>query len=379
MSDPIKFSRVIQGELPFTLNLPSGSYGVNVDGCTYHLEILQGRVTIAIDAKSWIIGTPEELQARFGDRWDSIHKHELRTVVRHDDAFSLTREELPTPDNEQLRDAAIRKMLENNPGYVSGPDGLQADAQRALAELNAEDHASFVTDTTIRLASRRGFPPKDVEVFCQAVNLLIRLYMANFNDFFVQEITESHFSGTAFHGIHVSTYCNDQSLETARHVGGRFPHMIRRPWLEHPQAEVDRFTASLETTPDPDPVVLLNVRARSLLMRGGYRSALLEASAAFDLCLVRKIRSGYAAKGKSDAEIDTILDANRHLDDKAKKVLKDAVGKSGAELEPQLWQRFITHRQQRGRVAHTFVEPKLSEATEAVEDMIRLAALIEAI
>ncbi len=379
MSDPIKFSRVIQGELPFTLNLPNGSYRVNVDGSTYQLEILQGRVRIDVDAKSWIIGTPDELRARFGDRWDSVLKHELRTLVRRDDAFSLSPEELPTPDNDQLRDAAIRKILENNPGYVPSPEGLQADAQRALAELTAEDHASFLADASIRLASRRVFPPKDVEVFCRAVNVLVRLYMATFNDFFVQEITESLFSGTGFHGIHVSTYCNAQSLDTVRHVGGRFPYMTRSPWREHPQAEVDRFMACLETTPDPDPVVLLGVRARSFLMRGGYRSALIEASAAFDLCLVRKIRSGYAAKGKTDAEIDTILDANRYLDDKAKKVLKDAVGKSAAELEPQLWQRFITHRQQRGRVAHASVEPNVSEATQAVEDMIRLAELIEAI
>jgi len=118
VSDSIKFSRVIQGELPFTLNLPSGSYRVKLDDYTYHLELIQGWLKITVDAKTWMIGTSDDLQARIGDRWDSIYKHELRTMVRRIDAFVLTREELPTPDNDQLRDAAIRRVLENNPGYV---------------------------------------------------------------------------------------------------------------------------------------------------------------------------------------------------------------------------------------------------------------------
>ena len=79
------------------------------------------------------------------------------------------------------------------------------------------------------------------------------------------------------------------------------------------------------------------------------------------------------------AEINIILVTSRRLDDRAKKVLKDVVGKTAADLEPQLWDRFISHRQQRGGVAHAFFETTLSEATEAVEDMIRLGGLIEAI
>jgi hypothetical protein len=155
--------------------------------------------------------------------------------------------------------------------------------------------------------------------------------------------------------------------------------MVRRPWLEHPQSDVDRFIASLKTTPDPDPVLLLGARARSFLMRGGYRSAILEANAAFDLCLVRKIRNGYKKQGKTDDEIDAVLETNQHLDEKAKKILKEAAGKSAAEIEPPLWERFFKQRKQRGRVAHASVEPDASEASAAVEDTLRLAALIEAI
>jgi hypothetical protein len=220
-----------------------------------------------------------------------------------------------------------------------------------------------------------------VEDFCRAVNVLVRLYMATFNDFFVQEVTERLFSGAAFHGVYVVTFCNGQRFDTSRHAGGRFPFILRRPWLQHPHAGVERFRARLESDPEPDPVTLLGVRARSLVMRGGYRSAMIEASAALDLCLKRTTRSGFMAQGKSDTEIDALLNLkeNRHLDQRAKKVLKDAVSTSAAELDPSLWERVVAHRGRRGSVAHTAMEPMEAEATEAVEDLLRLVQLIDGI
>ncbi|SIO55749.1 hypothetical protein SAMN05444166_5136 [Singulisphaera sp. GP187] len=203
--------------------------------------------------------------------------------------------------------------------------------------------------------------------------------MATFNDFFVQEITENFFSSTAFHGILVEKYFNGQLLDNIRHVGGRFPYMVRRPWLEHPEQAVTAFRTQLENTPNPDPVKLLNVRARSLLQRGGFRSAMIEASAAFDLCLVRKIRGGYSSQGKTDPEIDDILSKNPRYDDRAKKILKEATGSSAADLDPAVWQRFVAHRTRRGKVAHAATEPSESEATGAVEDMIRVTELVDAL
>jgi hypothetical protein len=60
------------------------------------------------------------------------------------------------------------------------------------------------------------------------------------------------------------------------------PFIQRRPWKEHPEQDVSNIRARLETALSPDPVVLLNVRAKSLPLRGDYRSAVLEASTAFD-------------------------------------------------------------------------------------------------
>jgi hypothetical protein len=56
-----------------------------------------------------------------------------------------------------------------------------------------------------------------------------------------------------------------------------------------------------------------------MLLRGAHRSAIVEASAAFDLCLVRKIHAGLLSKGKTDLEIDRLLEENPKYEERAKK------------------------------------------------------------
>lgn len=381
MSATVRFTRNTQGELPFTLNLPDGPYPVVLEESPFPLLIRQGWLAVAVNSTSMIAGSESSLKSDLGDRWDTVYKHELRTVVQHKQVVDLPREELPTPNDEQLFVAMQQHLMRNSPGDVGGPEALQEAARQTIDKLTPEVRSQFIGDTSVRLAADKLFPARDVDRFCRAVNTLVRQYMVRFNDFFVQEVSESLFSNTAFRGILVATYFGNQELDHCRHVGGRVPFIIRRPWLEYPADEVERFRLSLTSNPEPDPVGLLSIRARSFLMRGGFRSALIEASAAFDLCLVRKIRDGYLAKGKTDAEIDAILNEmnNRRLDARAKKVLKDATGKSAAELDPPLWERFVNHRNRRGGVAHSSTEPTESDATNGVEDMLKLTQLISGI
>jgi hypothetical protein len=253
------------------------------------------------------IGTPNELRSDFGDRWNTSYKHDLRTIVRHRDEATILRANLPVPTGGQLFDAAQSYLLRATPGIVpGGPEQLQLQARHWLDHLDEAGRQAFTTDTSVRLAAAAAFPHRDVAYFCGAVNVLIRLYMARFNDRFVQEVTESMFSGTAMRGIHYAVFFNGQQVDSGRHAGGFFPFISRQVWWTHSDQDVAAFRTQLETSPAPDPVALLNVRARSMLLRGAYRSAILEASAAFDLCLVRKIRSGLLAKGKTDPEIQQI-------------------------------------------------------------------------
>ena len=209
------------------------------------------------------------------------------------------------------------------------------------------------------------------------VNTLLRLYMAKFQDRFVQEVTEGIFSGTAMRGIRHSVFCNGEKVGSVTHAGGFWPFIIRRQLWKHPEQDVNDFRAQLETAPTPDPVALLHVRAKSMLLRGAYRSAVLEASAAFDLCLVRKIRAGFASQGKTDLEIQALLDTKERYEDRAKQLLKQAVGKSAPEVDNIRWELFKKDRKNRGSITHSANEPEAKFATEAVENMIALTEAID--
>jgi hypothetical protein len=68
LADPLYFCRIIQGELPFSLNLPEGTYPVDVDRTKYELHLLQNRLAVPIDALSMRMGKPADLKAELGDR-----------------------------------------------------------------------------------------------------------------------------------------------------------------------------------------------------------------------------------------------------------------------------------------------------------------------
>jgi hypothetical protein len=379
MEETVTLARVVQGELPFTLNLPDGTYHVLLDGRQYPIDILQNRLAVAVSADSMQVGTEESLREQFADRWPSLYKHDLRTIVRHAEQIHLTRTSLPIPTNQQMFEAAQEYLVRRQiPSIVQGvpQPAIDARAREWLDALTPDDMETFIEHTRIRLAVAAAFPHRQVDDICSAINVLIRLYMVTFRDRFVQEINQSMFSGTAFRGLQSSVFCNGQHLDQKRYAGGLFPFILRRPWQEHPEQEVSNFRSRLETAMSPDPVVLLNVRAQSLLLRGAHRSAVIEASAAFDLCLTRKIRAAFLAKGKSDSEIGQILEHQR-LDTSAKKILKEATGTSVPELNNTLWEKFLKDRARRGSVAHSEAEPTAAEAYTAVEDMMKLAELVD--
>lgn len=378
MDETITLARVIEGELPFTLNLPEGTYPVQVDGTTYPIELQQNRIAAAIGREGMLVGRPEDVRARLGERWESSYVHELRTIVRNHRAVEIRRADLPAPTPHQLFEAAQTHLLRaRHDAFPGGPSELPPAARSWLDNLSAEDSATFTADTGVRLAADSAFPRTEAEQFCGVLNVLIRVYMARFNDRFVQEVTENMFSATAMRGLRVSRYCNGHEFESVRHAGGYVPFMIARPWWTHGEPEVAAFRSQLETSPTPDPVALLHVRARSMLLRGANRSAMLEASAAFDLCLVRKIRAGLLARGMTDPDIEKLLDDNQRYEDRAKGLLKQATGKSAPEIDNTRWDRFRQDRRNRGTIAHSATEPDTATATAAVENMIGLTEQID--
>ena len=365
-------------ELPFMLNLPNGTYECMVNGANFELEVLQEHVALHFSERNFAIEPPERLKALFGKRFETLHKQQLRTLLRHRTKSVVQEHELPTPTDQQLEDEMMASIIGESPmRFANDTDGLKGEAIRRVAALTASDREAF-----LRLVSRKLHTKKmpDFLAFLTGVNSLVRLYMQRFGDFFVEEVAVQQLaSQSPLQGIYVQITCDGELIH---HYGivGRIPPIMRQPWLNHPVDQIDRFKADLARGAEPDPVSLLGVRARAFLQRGAFRSGIIEASAAMDLALTRKIREGLHKLGKPDNEIDAMLrqPRNQRFDERAKRILKEATGVSAPQFDNVLWERVSAHRAtHRQGVAHADREPDPKEAEQVVEDFLSLAERIK--
>jgi hypothetical protein len=372
------FTCSILCELPFMLNLPNGFYTVLVDGGPYDLEVLQEQIAAHFGPRNFAVGAPATLRQQFRERFDSAHKQPLRTIVRH--TFIVTTDESSLPvvtDNDVLDDLQSAIIGENPLRFAGDKPGLEREARQRRDSLAADERARQTLLTAKRRFSRTL---ADTDKYLVGVNSLIRLYMQRFNDFFVEEIAAHHLaSREAIQGIYVMITSADELI---LHYGDieRLPPIMRRPWLNHPQNRIDEFKHDLRSGLAPDSISLLGVRARSFFQRGAYRSSIIEASAALDLSVSRKLWEGFKYQGKVDADIDVMLRSNVRFEDRAKSMLRDATGTTAALIDNTLWSRVVGHRSKfRHGIAHADAEPPKGEAEQVVNDFILLASLIRKI
>jgi hypothetical protein len=367
-------------ELPFMLNLPSGEYKCVADGADFDLEVLQEHVALHWPDGSFAIEQPRNLKTAFGAHFDTQHKQQLRTLLRHRTKHTVEENELTNPTEEQLRDEMMSSIIKEAPmAFAANTAGLRSEASRRVGALSDAEHCVFR-----RFVSRKLHVKKtpDFAIFLAGVNSLVRLYMERFNDFFVEEVAVHQLASQApLQGIYVAITCDGELIHDYGIVG-LVPPIMRRPWLDHPAEQVENFRRDLANGVAPEAVALLGIRARAFLVRDAFRSAIIEASAAVDLALARKIREGFRKLGKSDEEIDSMLRQrqNQWFGERAKRIMKESTGVSVAHLDNSLWQRVSAHRTtQRQGVAHADQEPSHEEAREAVEDFCAWAARIAAV
>jgi hypothetical protein len=261
--------------------------------------------------------------------------------------------------------------------FAGKTDDLKNEATRRLSEMSVESKSSFHRDVSVRAYARSL---ANAEVFIVHLNKLIRLYMARFNDFFVEEVTLHQLaSNTPLQGVFTSVVCDGTPVDSYGHVG-KVPPIMFRPWQNHSEPTLLEFRTLLESGQQPDAIDLMGVRSRNCLEKGAYRSAIVEASAAMDLSLSSKIREGLRAKGTSDTDIDGILRKNQRFEDRAKQILENATGHTVPAMDNTLWSDVSKHRTViRQGVTHSSAEPEKSEAETVVGDFLKLVELIRAI
>lgn len=372
------FICTMQCQLPFMLNLPTGSYTVVVDGSPFTLEVLQEQFAVHFDDKQFAIGPRDWLRSQFGDKLNSARSEALRTVVRHTSTLKVEAADLPNVSDEDVCEDMQAVIIGEAPTKHSGDkEGLRAEAQGRLDAMRPDQLQAFRLTCAQRRASSKMPAP---DRFLTALNKLIRLYMQRFNDFFVEEVTYHQLaSESPLMGVFVHITCDGDLVHNYGHVG-KIPPIMRRPWQVHPEDQVRQFTTDLAAGAEPDPGALLAVRAMAFLERGATRSAIIEASAALDLGLTKKLVEGFKKKGMTDPQVEDKLKEEIRFRERGKKVLKEATGQSAADLDQVLWMKVVQFRDKyRDMIAHSDVEPTVQEATEAVQAFLGLVQRIQGI
>lgn len=365
-------------ELPFMLNLPSGTYQCMADGKPMEFEVLQEYVAIHLAERQCALGTEETLRSTFGNQLAEHHIQSLRTVLLHRSRYEVEQSELIEPSDNQLFEQMQSRIIIESRSHID-KEALAKEAETRLKELSPEDRQHFRQGVAKKLHPRQM---PDKETFIAGVNALVRLYMQRFNDFFVEEVAVHQLaSQSPLNGIAVQLRCDGELVDHYA-IAELVPPLMRRPWLRHPQAAIETFKADLSQGIEPNPISLLGIRARAFLQRGANRSAIIEASAALDLALSTKIREGFEKQGWVGHDIDELLrqPRNQRFADRAKALLKESTGKSAAHFDNVLWQRVSKHRKiHRQEVAHADREPSRSESEQVVRDFLDLGQRISGI
>lgn len=371
----MRFICTEQCELPFMLNLVSDTYEVMMSGAHYGLDIQQEQVAMHLPDGTFAIGASHLLRSQFAAVFDRSHKQALRTVIRHVTTKEMAESDLPhVTDGDVLSDMKSDVIRESPMAYGGRTDDLEKEAHRRLWVMEPDLLAAYrLRSAKLRVAKQLPSP----DLFLSGLNALIRLYMQRFNDFFVEEVTFHQLAAQSpLEGIFVHMECDGEFLGNFSDVR-KVPPIMRRPWLVHPDAEIDKFKNDLKAGVTPDSVSLLEVRARGFLERGATRSAIIEASAALDLALTRKLRQGFTKQGMSATEIDTILKGEINFKERANRLMHQASGSRVADLDTKLYVLVLGHRDKyRNGIAHADAEPSKQEAEEAIQAFEHLRKLV---
>lgn len=374
----MRFICIEQTELPFMLNLPGGTYAVEVSGSTYALEVHQEYVAVHVADREFVVGPPDGLAQQLGAVYNRALRQPLRTVLRHVTVKEMSEVEVGVATDQDVLGDMQAEIIKESPMQFGGrTDELRAEATRRLDALPPAEMENFRSRSAQLRASKNLPHPK---LFLVALNRLIRLYMQRFNDFFVEEVTLHQLAAQwPLSGVFVHIECDGETIDDYAHAG-KFPPITRRPWHKHPRDQVDEFKDALKKGVEADSVLLLEVRARALLERGATRSAIIEGSAALDLAVTRKIREGFTKRGKSAAEIDTILKAEIRFKKRANKIMFQATGRRLSEIDSRLYESVLSHRDNyRHGIAHADLEPSQEDAAQAIHDIECLRRIVDGI
>ena len=364
------FGRLLIAELPFMLNLPEGDYPISSGGSVITLRVCQEHGALAIGGASYRLVPLSEIPPEHAERVTA-----LRTLLQFRETRSVTPGDVAQAPERELIQAVARQLITDRLTPLAGTE-LLAKAEADLRALDPVARKALAESVSRRLHAAQLFPVATHQVFVSAINTLVRHYMVEFQDQFAEEVVLHHLASSWTGGVLQVLECDGDLLDSV-HYAGKIPPVMKRPWLKHAAERVERLRAVLVSGATPDPIELLVVRAQSFLERGATRSAVIEASAALESAVARRLRSGLLGMGLTPEEAARRLSGTQRFSDRCKALMTEVTGRSLATADPALWQRVVKHRDNyRHKVTHDDSEPPQEAAQQAVHDFAALARIV---
>jgi hypothetical protein len=369
------FVRKQMVEMPFILNLPKGNYEVTLPEGLRILRVHHGLYAGTAGAFEYraplSVAEKDRLIKSFPDG-TCLSLHQLRTVIERVvtcDVMAL----VELTESDVLDEIAVMTIRERS--STSSGEKLRAEAADRFQKMSADEKEAVARTKAMKLTAKQVFREQTAEYFFHILNTLIRHYMVAVDDFFAEELALHQIASTTLGGIHETTFCDDLLVDTVRTVG-KIPPIMRQPWYEHDPQKIQALKDALSSGQAPDAIALLGIRARALLERGAFRSAIVEAAAALETAVARRLLGGLIAQGRSEDDALAQLHENQRFADRCKSIFHDVVGCSLAAKDEALWSRVVIHRERlRSRIVHSDEEPSAADAQKVVEDFLSFAVL----
>lgn len=376
---PMKIECSLEVELPFVLNLSERTFTVLVEGQQVELAVSNERFSVGFwdgsnpRSIALAMGTIADLAPRFGKLIPGPTASKLKTVISHTFAMDVEDGELPSVPDEDLVAVVQGDLV--TPSDPPQQD-LESVAKKVVADLSADDLASFRRREQGKRRAREELSNRE-QLYLQALNRLIRWYAVKTGDFFVEEVGYHQLAATITRGVLRTVSLDGVQVESIPLVE-KVPPLVKSPWMRPSPSVVAELETSLQAAADPDFADVLALRAKHLLERTSYRSAIAEAAASLEVAVARAIRSAMVAAGKTSAEIDAELDQTKmNFPKRAEETLKAWCVQGTIELDSTLWTQVkVDRKAHRNAVVHSDREPLRSDAEDVVARFTNMTKLV---
>jgi hypothetical protein len=304
----------------------------------------------------------------------------------HAEGSTEIKEELVVPDKTVYlnKPEIITEWIGTPEASVQGPQGHNVEFDKdptgyfRFSRLTVEidwkfprDFNPYNNDDSNRSSAIEEVPSRILDI----ANYVIDLYRVVTGDGYIRRV-----SYIAIEDIRIGIPDNCSIRQQEKFTGDKFTykcgyhpylfsaHGIRPAIVNKPGKTIEAFQTSLKQPVRPEAYRLLELNAEQALDQRDVKVAVLESFTSLEV-YVEQFYFRKLGDRMSEADIENLLSSsdNWRLKVRLKKLLKKYCSISIAEMDGELWQKWLRAHDKRSKLIHRNIEPSLEEAKKIVE------------